>query len=99
MQSALLADATCYHRSMSKNIHVREVPTAVHKTLVARADAEGMSLSRYALRVLEQHCELPTVDEWLDEVDQLDPVDPGVSGAEAVRAARDEDDAVLGHRP
>lgn len=75
-----------------RNIHVRDVPDATHEVLNARAESHGMSLSRYVLRVLERHCELPTINEWLEELEGLEPAEPGVRGVEAVRAARNEDD-------
>ncbi len=39
---------------MAKIIQIRDVPDDVHDQLSKRAEAAGMSLSRYALRELEQ---------------------------------------------
>lgn len=74
------------------NLNVREVPDRVHRVLVRRAAARGMSLRQYTIEVLEAHCEQPTMDEWLDDLKQLKPARKPISGARAVRAARDEDD-------
>ena len=47
---------TClYAEDMSKMIQVREVPEQVHSILKARAAREGMSLSDYIKRELEQY--------------------------------------------
>jgi uncharacterized protein (DUF1778 family) len=39
---------------MSKVIQIRDVPDDVHDALVNAADAQGLSLTRYMLRELEQ---------------------------------------------
>jgi hypothetical protein len=86
---------------MPTNLHIREVPDTVHSTLVARAERRGMSLRQYAIRVLEEHCSLPSVDDWLDGLAALPRVEGLARGAaaEAVQQAREEDDAeVLGAR-
>ncbi len=82
---------------MPINLHIREVPDHVHSALVERAERRGMSLRRYAIRVLEDHCALPSVDDWLDEL-AARPAVVGLAagaGAEAVRGSRDEDDDAL----
>lgn len=81
-------------RRMPINLHIREVPDTVHSTLVARAERRGMSLRQYAIRVLEEHCLLPSVDDWLDGLAVLPAAGPAAPGgaAEVVRGARDEDD-------
>jgi hypothetical protein len=38
----------------------------------------------------------PTLDEWLDGLNRLKPVSLTTSAAEAVRQAREADDAALG---
>jgi plasmid stability protein len=48
---------------MPKMIQVRNVPDEVHRTLKARAAAEGMSLSDYIKRDLEQMAAAPTWEE------------------------------------
>lgn len=78
---------------MPTNLHVREVPDEVHATLVARAERAGMSLRQYTIEVLEEHCALPTLEDWLDGLAELPPAEGGMSAAEAVRSSREEDDA------
>lgn len=82
---------------MAKTLHIRGVPDDVHETLARRAEAQGASLTAYVTEVLEKHCALPTMDEWLEEVETLRPVD-GISGADAVRCAREEDDEGIAGR-
>lgn len=75
-----------------KSLQVRDVPDALHDTLIARAHARGMSLRQYVIEVLNDHCVLPTMDEWLDGLRRLTPAAATVSGADAVRGAREADD-------
>jgi hypothetical protein len=71
-----------YHHAMGVNMHIRDVDAAIHRELVRRADAAGMSLRAYVVDVLRQHVALPSLDEWLDEV-RADPPLPG-EGADSV---------------
>ena len=48
-----------------KTIQIRNVPDAVHRTLIARAAAAGMSLSNYALTELERVANHPPVAQLL----------------------------------
>lgn len=84
---------------MTVNLHVRDVPESIHETLTRRAAGKGMSLRRYTIEVLAEHCALPTLDDWLDEVRRLEPLETRSSGADAVTDSRADDDrAVLrGH--
>lgn len=79
--------------SMPTNLHVRDVPDEVHAALVARAERAGMSLRQYTIEVLEEHCALPTLGDWLGGLAALPPAEGGMSAAEAVRRSREEDDA------
>lgn len=77
--------------AMPTNLHIREVPDTVHSTLVARAERRGMSLRQYTIQVLEDHCALPALDDWLDALAALPPVE-GTPVADAVRHSREDDD-------
>jgi plasmid stability protein len=82
------------------NLHIRDVPEGVHRRLARRAKGEGMSLRQYVIRVLTDHAELPSVEEWLDDVQRAKAVKLRTSGAEAVRRSRASDDAgVVRARP
>ncbi|MFT4234504.1 MAG: hypothetical protein QM607_05855 [Microbacterium sp.] len=70
------------------NLQVRDVPVEVHETLKDRAARAGMSLSEYALSVLERDTRLPTLDEMVARIAQHGAVDPGVAAAEILRAER-----------
>lgn len=85
--------------SMPTNLHVRDVPDEAHAALVARAERAGMSLRRYTIEVLEKHCALPTLEDWLDGLAALPPAEGGMSAAEAVRRSREEDDAEVLREP
>lgn len=49
--------------NMSKMIQVRNVPDDVHRTLKIRAAAEGISLSDYIKRDLEELAKQATIEE------------------------------------
>lgn len=80
---------------MTVNLHVRDVPDDIHETLVHRAERKGMSLRQYTIEVLTEHCSLPDLDEWLDEIARLAPVDISTSAADAVAESRREDDLAV----
>ena len=44
---------------MNKHIQIREIPEATHQALKARAAAEGMSMSDYLKRLIEQDLKWP----------------------------------------
>lgn len=52
-------------RDMSVNMHLRDVPESVHEELHRRASACGMTLRQYTIKVLNEHCAVPTLDEWM----------------------------------
>ncbi len=84
---------------MAINLHVRDVPDAVHQILTDRSRQRGMSLRSYLVEMLTEHCALPTLEQWTADLGQLPRRDPGLSAAEAVRQAREADDReVLGDR-
>jgi hypothetical protein len=80
---------------MAVHLQIRDVPDELHETLRQRAAARGLSLRQYALEVLQGHCRQPTLDEWLDGLSGLTPVSLHTSAAEAVREAREAEDAAL----
>lgn len=48
---------------MSKMIQIRDVPDEVHRTLKVRAAAEGLSLSDYIKRDLEELAQQATLED------------------------------------
>jgi len=48
---------------MSKMIQIRDVPDEVHRTLKIRAATEGLSLSDYIKRDLEELAKQATIEE------------------------------------
>ncbi len=74
---------------MVADILVRDVPQQAHRELRRRAEAAGVSLQVYVLRLLRQHAARPSPEQWLARLDDLPPVHTHTSGAEAVAAARD----------
>ena len=69
-------------------IQIRRVPDDVHRTLKARAAAEGTSLSEYLLREMTRVARMPTPEE-LDERIRARRR-PGVTTADILKA-RDDD--------
>lgn len=83
-------------RPKKTDLQIRGVPVALRERLRARAARKGVSMSQYVIERLRQDLDLPTIDEWLDEVAKLPKIDLaalGTSGAQLVREARAEDDA------
>jgi plasmid stability protein len=74
---------------MAKMIQIRNVPEHVHGTLKARAAREGMSLSDFIKRELEQTAQRPTMREWLERTQQAKPIRTKRSAAQVIRELRD----------
>lgn len=67
-------DESRYPHGMSVHLQIRDLPDELHQTLRWRAAARGLSLRRYALEVLQEHCRQPSMDEWLAGLSRLTPV-------------------------
>jgi antitoxin FitA len=80
---------------MSVHLQIRDLPDELHETLRRRAATRGLSLRQYTLAVLQEHCSLPTLDEWLDGLDRLTPVSLPFPAADVVREARETDETAL----
>jgi hypothetical protein len=80
---------------MAVHLQIRDLPDELHETLCRRAATRGLSLRQYTLEVLQEHCRLPTLDEWLDGLNQLTPASLSFPATEAVREAREADEAAL----
>ncbi len=81
---------TClYAEDMSKMIQVRDVPDHIHSTLKARAAREGMSLSDFIKRELEQAAGRPSMREWLERARQAKPISTKRTAVQIVRELRD----------
>jgi len=81
---------TCkYVLSMAKMIQVRNVPDALHRKLKSRAALEGLSLSDFLLREMEQVAERPSMKELAERIARRTPVSYDVSPAAIIREARD----------
>ena len=74
---------------MSTMIQIRNVPDDVHRAAKARAALEGMTLSDFALRALQEAVERLTVAEIQARIRLLEPVEGAPPAAEMVRAERD----------
>ena len=85
----------CYAVPMAVHLQIRDLPDEFYQTLRRRATMRGLSLRQYVLEVLQEHCRLPTLDEWLDGLNRLTPVSLPHPAAEAVREAREADDTEL----
>lgn len=59
---------------MGRNVQVRDVPDAVHRTLKARAADSDMSLSEYLRRELALIASRPTPEELLRRLRTRTPV-------------------------
>ena len=84
---------TCVNvERMPKMIQIRNVPDKVHRTLKARAAAEGMSLSDFIKRDLENAAARPSFEELHARVRARRTGDP-LTREEIVSAIREVRDA------
>ena len=74
---------------MSKMIQLRNVPDALHRGLKARAAMAGMSLSDYLMLEIKEIANLPTMDDWLDELATREPVKLREPAAVTIRKIRE----------
>jgi plasmid stability protein len=74
---------------MAKMIQIRHVPDEVHRALVAKAAAQGLSLSDYLRAEVTKVAERPSMDEVLARIRELPPVAVRESSAEVIRRWRD----------
>jgi len=74
---------------MSRMLQVRNLPDEIHRTLKSRAAREGMTLSDFVKRELQNSASLPTQQEWLDRVARAKPVRSDRTAAQIIRALRD----------
>jgi len=70
-------------------IQLRHVPDPLHRKLKARAAMEGLSLSDYLLKQIEQIAERPTLKEMLDRLARRAPVNVSIPPAQIIRQERD----------
>lgn len=57
-----------------KTIQIRNVPDATHRELRVRAAAAGVSMSEYALMLIERVTSKPTIGEVLDRAQAREPL-------------------------
>lgn len=74
---------------MTHMIQIRNVSTALHRALKARAAMEGKSMSELLLEQMEAWLELPTEVELRERLRNAEPFDMTGSSAELVRKERD----------
>jgi antitoxin FitA len=65
-----------------------DVPDDVHRVLKARAALEGVSLTEYARRTLEQTARWRSREELVAELSGIEPIDTGESASEALQHVR-----------
>ncbi len=73
---------------MSKMIQIRHVPDALHRKLVARAGANGMTLSDYLKGELARLTAKPTMAEIALRLQSLEPVVVSEPVVRTLREAR-----------
>ena len=76
---------------MNKHIQIREVSDETHRKLKARAAAEGMSMSDYLKRLIDQDLKKPDWATMVRRMEAMESLD--ISSAEIVRTIREERDS------
>ena len=75
---------------MGVMLQIKDVPPDVHRVLKARAALEGVSLTEYVRRTLEQAARRPSRDELIAELSSIELVDTGESAADALAHVRND---------
>lgn len=75
---------------MTKMIQVRNVPEKLHGELKRRAQAKGLTLTRYVQDVLEREVARPPAEEVFERISRMPRVNLGVSAAELIHEERAE---------
>lgn len=75
---------------MPSDIHIEDVPDALHRQLEARAERLGLSLSDYVARILRRAAERATPDEMRERLERREPASPSEAPSDAVRAERSD---------
>lgn len=75
---------------MSKMIQVRNVPDRLHRELVKRAKARGLTLSAYIEDLLEHEVERPPAEEVFERIRSRPRVKLPKPAAEYIREEREE---------
>lgn len=76
---------------MPKMLQVRNVPDELHRELIRRADARGMTLTDYVQEILEREVSRPPREEVFERIRMAEPVDfGGRTAADIIREARRE---------
>lgn len=70
-------------------IQIRNVPTALHRALKARAAMEGKSMSELLLEQMEALLALPSELELRERLRDAEPFNMTESSAEIIRKERD----------
>jgi plasmid stability protein len=73
---------------MSKMIQIRNVPEVLHRRIKSRAALEGLSLSDFLLREIQQLAERPTLKELAARMSTRTPVQYKISPAQILREER-----------
>jgi plasmid stability protein len=71
-------------------IQVRNVPDALHKELVRRAEAKGVTLTAYVQSILEREVARPPIHELLSRIEAAEPVHLDRPFADYIRDGRAE---------
>ncbi len=75
---------------MSKMIQVRNVPDRLHRELVKRAKARGLTLTQFIEEILEREVGRPPTHEVYERIRSSESVDLGRPAAELIREERRE---------
>jgi plasmid stability protein len=75
---------------MGVMLQIKDVPADVHRVLKARAALEGVSLTEYVRRALEQAARRPSREELIADLSSVEAVTTGESAADALAHVRDD---------
>jgi antitoxin FitA len=79
----------CYRHAIA-NLQIKNLPEDLHAELRRRAEQSSTSVRGYVIDLIRRDQELPSPQDWLNEIAGPRPIDLGESAAELIHAAREE---------
>ncbi len=74
---------------MNKHVQIRSLPEATHRKLKMKAAEQGLSISDFLRRLIEEELKKPSWDEIRERMRKLPPVELAETSAAMIRRERD----------
>lgn len=74
---------------MNKHVQIRSLPEATHRKLKMKAAEQGVSISDFLRRLIDEELKRPSWDEIRERMQKLPPIELAESSASMIRRERD----------